>query len=203
MSTSGSVTHWLRLLQSGEPEAAQPLWECYFQRLVDLARAKLGAIPRRVADEEDIALSAFNSFCQGAQKGKFPKLSDRNDLWRLLVVITARKALDFANYQRRRKRGGVAAQLGTLAPADHGDEAGEPLEQVIGKEPTPEFAAQVAEEYRRLLELLKDDELRRVAVSRMEGYSNEEIAEQLSCAVRSVERRLRVIRALWSEETNA
>jgi hypothetical protein len=90
MASEGSVTHWLGQLCAGDQAAAQPLWERYFQRLVDQARARLRATPRRVADEEDVALSVFDSFCRGAERGRFPQLSDRDDLWRLLVVITGR-----------------------------------------------------------------------------------------------------------------
>src|SRR6202034_1431934 len=92
----GSVTRWIGDLKAGGAAAAQPLWERYFDRLVRLARNKLRARPRRAAveDEEDAALSAFDSFCRGAARGRFPRLTDRDDLWRLLVVLTVRKALD-------------------------------------------------------------------------------------------------------------
>jgi hypothetical protein len=67
MSSEGSVTQWLGQLQAGDPAAVQPLWERYFQRLVGLARLKLRGAPRRAADEEDVALSAFDSFCRNAE----------------------------------------------------------------------------------------------------------------------------------------
>src|SRR3954465_6949521 len=92
MSPEGSVTRWLAPLQAGDPAAAQQLWERYFRRLVGLARTKLRGAPRRAADEEDVALSAFDSFCRHAEAGRFPRLADRDSLWRLLVTVTARKA---------------------------------------------------------------------------------------------------------------
>jgi DNA-directed RNA polymerase specialized sigma24 family protein len=52
-----------------------------------------------------------------------------------------------------------------------------------------------------LLERLDDTELCSIALLKMEGYSNREIAEKLSYTSRTVERRLRLIRALWEEET--
>src|SRR4051794_25398994 len=105
MSTEpqGSVSHWIGALKIGDAEAAQRLWERYFNELVRLARAKFGAIRCGEADEEDIALSAFHSLCQGAARGRFPRLDDRHDLWRLLVTITARKALDQLERQGRKK----------------------------------------------------------------------------------------------------
>jgi len=201
MATGGSITHWIGQLKAGDPHAAQVLWEQYFKRLVGLARKKLEGTPRRAADEEDVALSAFDSFCRGAERGRFPKLQDRDDLWPLLVVITVRKACDLAQYEGRDKRAGAVA-FSDLASGDPaGSFTSDPLmQQLVGPEPTPAFAAQVAEECRRLLDLLPDAELRSVAVWKMEGYTNEEIAARLQCVPRTVERKLKVIRSFWSRE---
>jgi DNA-directed RNA polymerase specialized sigma24 family protein len=196
MTSEGSVTHWLVRLKSGDREAARELWERYFEQLVRLARDRLRGVRRRVADEEDAALCAFDSFCRGASAGRFPRLNDRHDLWRLLVVITARKALDLANQERRKKRGGgdVRGESALLGPD------GTPvIEQVLGREPTPEFALQVAEECRRLLDSLGSAELREVALWKMEGYTNAEIAAKLDCVPKMVERKLRVIRSIWTQ----
>jgi DNA-directed RNA polymerase specialized sigma24 family protein len=198
MSSEGSITHWLDLLQAGQRAAAGPLWERYFHQLVARARAALGAAPRRAADEEDVALSAFDSFCRGAEAGRFPRLDDRHDLWRLLVVITARKAAHHVRDERRARRGGGRVRAETdLAAAD--DEAGL-LAQVIGNEPTPAFAAQLAEQYRRLLDGLGSDELRAVAQAQLAGYSVAEIAEQLGRSERTINRKLAVIRDAWRDQ---
>ena len=201
MTSHGSVTRWVGLLQAGDQDAAQRLWVRYFRRLVGLARKKLRAAPRRAADEEDVALSAFDSFCRGAEQDRFPQLHDRLDLWQLLVLLTARKALDLAQHERRQKRGGGAVldEAALPRPADSSAQ-GAALEQVEGPEPTPAFAAQVAEEYHRLLERLDSPELRTVALRKVEGYDNEEIAAQLGCGLRTVERRLRLIRSIWEQE---
>jgi DNA-directed RNA polymerase specialized sigma24 family protein len=197
-----SVTGWLGDLKEGDQAAAQPLWERYFAKLVVLARGKLKRLKRSSADadEEDAAISAFNSFCAGAAQGKFPQLSDRDDLWRLLVVITARKAMAQANRQGRQKRGGgrvieEAVLFGRHLEASDGSLAG--LEQIAAQGPSPEFAAIMAEECRKLLGALDDDSLRQVAISRMEGYNNDEIAARLGCARRTVARRLDLIRKTW------
>jgi DNA-directed RNA polymerase specialized sigma24 family protein len=200
-----SVTGWLGNLRGGDLAAAQPLWERYFARLVTVARGKLKRMRRgtAAADEEDAALSAFNSFCAGAARGKFPQLADRDDLWRLLVVITARKAMAQARRQERKKRGGgrVVDEVDLFAKefaGDFGSLAG--LERIAAEGPSPEFAAMMAEECQRLLDALDDDELRKVAISRMEGYNNDEIADQLGCARRTVARRLDLIRQTWMSE---
>jgi DNA-directed RNA polymerase specialized sigma24 family protein len=202
MSTEreGSVTHWIGGLKEGDAQAAQEIWQRYFDALVRLARAKLGGTPRGEADEEDVALSAFHSFCQGAANGRFPRLDDRYGLWRLLVMITMRKALDQSQRHRRKKRGGGRVRgESALAGGDPNErEAG--LEQIMGRDPTPAFAAMVADECRRLLGALGDENLRRIALLRMEGYSDPEIAATLGCGLRTVGRKLDLIRKTWLRE---
>jgi DNA-directed RNA polymerase specialized sigma24 family protein len=201
MSSAGSVTHWIDQLKAGDTLAAQKLWECYFLRLVGLARKKLGGTPRRAADEEDVALSVFDSLCRGAEAGRFPQLLDRDNLWQLLVAITAHKARDLARHEGRLKRGGGRVLDEAALPGPAGAEAEEAgLDQVLSREPTPEFALQMAEEFQRLLDRLGDDALRAVALARMEGCTNDEIAAQLGCAPRTIDRKLQVIRSLWSQE---
>ena len=200
LQPDGSVTHWLGALKGGDAAAAQRLWERYFDRLVRLARAKLGAMPRGAADEEDVALSAFHSFCQGAARGRFPRLDDRDNLWRLLVTITARKALDQVRRQARQKRGGGRVLVGSAQAGGEDDTDGAGLDQVVGQEPTPQFAAMVADECRRLLAALGDETLRQVALLRMEGYSDEEIAARVDCSLRTVSRKLALIRKAWLRE---
>jgi DNA-directed RNA polymerase specialized sigma24 family protein len=201
MLSDGSVTVWIGALKAGDPAAAQRLWERYFRKLVRLARARLGDAPRRAADEEDAALSAFDSFCRGAAAGRFPQLSDRDNLWPLLVVITARKVIDTRNHEARAKRGGgkVRGESAWLDAVDGSDRDGG-INLVVGSEPTPALAAELAETAQRLLDALGSDELRRVAVWKMEGYSNAEIAAKLGRVERAVERRLKLIRRLLERE---
>ena len=200
LQPDGSVTHWLGALKGGDAAAAQSLWERYFDGLVRLARARLGAMPRGAADEEDVALSAFHSFCQGATRGRFPRLDDRDNLWRLLVTITARKALDQVRRQARQKRGGGRVLVGSAQAGGEDDTDGAGLDQVVGQEPTPQFAAMVAVECRRQLAALDDETLRQVALLRMEGYSDQEIAARVDCSLRTVSRKLALIRKAWLRE---
>src|SRR4051812_24377605 len=172
------VTVWLGRLAAGDPAAARPLWDKYFRRLVGLARKRLRAVPRRAADEEDVALSAFDSFCRNAEAGRFPDLADRDGLWRLLAAFTLRKASHHVRDAGRLKRGGGVA--------------GEPpgaLAEVLSREPDPALAAEVADECQRLLATLGDPDLRRVALLRMDGYSVDEVAGAVGCAPRSVKRK--------------
>jgi DNA-directed RNA polymerase specialized sigma24 family protein len=194
--SEGSVSQWLGPLQDGDPDAVERLWDLYFQRLIELARARLRNLPHREA-AEDVALSAFDSFCRGAGRGRFPRLADRESLWRLLVVVTARKAAHYRRDANRQKRGGGAVGIGS-APPDAEMEAY--LEQIVGREPTPEFVAQAAEECGRLLRLLGDPELESIALLRMEGYTLEEIGDRLGYVPRTIKRKLRLIRDLWEQD---
>jgi pSer/pThr/pTyr-binding forkhead associated (FHA) protein/DNA-directed RNA polymerase specialized sigma24 family protein len=195
----GSVTRWIGELKGGGGDAAQALWDRYFATLVRLARARLRATSRAAADEEDVALSAFDSFCAGAARGRFPRLEDRGDLWKLLMTITTRKALNQARDLGRQKRGGGRV-LGEADLADPAPEAGVGLDAIAGTEPDPQFAAMLAEQFRSLLARLRDETLRQIALLKMEGYTNDEIAARLECGVRTVERKLDLVRKTWSAE---
>jgi DNA-directed RNA polymerase specialized sigma24 family protein len=198
---SNDVRQWLEQLQQGEPEAAQRVWEQYFGQLVRVAQRKMGSLPRRAADEEDVALSAMNSFVQGARGGKFPRLDDESDLWRLLVTITARKV----SAQRRRhfaarRSGGKVRGESIFLQGDNDQQMGG-IGTVPGEIATPAFAAQVADECRVLFEKLDDPLLRDIARWKMEGFSNDEIATKLGRTERTIERKLALIRDSWSTET--
>jgi RNA polymerase sigma factor (sigma-70 family) len=192
MASEGSISRWIDPLKEGDSDAAQQLWERYFPRLVWLARRCLGSVAPPAGDEEDAALSAFATFCRGAEAGRFPQLDDRDSLWKILVVLTARKVSHLLRDEGRQKRRGGRASRDA--------DGGALLHQVLSREPTPEFAAEVAEQYQRLLARLGDPELVRVVGLKMEGYTNQEIAGQLACTTRTVERRLRIIRGLWEKE---
>lgn len=196
MKTDDAITLWIKNLKSGDDLAAQQLWEHYFRRLVGFASGKLAGANKRVAAEEDIALSAFKSLCFGAEQGRFPQLTDRENLWPLLVVLTSRKASQRVRHERRLKRGGGR----TLSEADFTDENElQRLDQVLGSEPNPEDAVEMSEACERLLGLL-DDDARAIALAKLAGYANTEIAEQRSMALRSVERKLQLIRRIWEED---
>jgi DNA-directed RNA polymerase specialized sigma24 family protein len=150
-----------------------------------LARKLLGNAPLGAADEEDVALSAFNSFCVRAAEGKFPVLEDRDDLWKILATITVRKASRLARRERRRQGADVEAMEDF---SDHG--------------PGPELAVISKQELRRLFDLLEDEQLRLVAYCKLEGETNSQIAEKIGKSVPTVERKLRAIRQLWSAEVS-
>jgi DNA-directed RNA polymerase specialized sigma24 family protein len=194
----GSVTLWIGNLKAGGDAAAQHLWERYFHRLVHLARTRLRAARRAgaVEDEEDAALSAFDSFCRGAAQGRFPDVADRDGLWRLLVVITLRKVMRHVQRQGARKRGGGRLAGESALVGDHAATVAG-LDRVAGDDPSPEVTALVIDEYRRLRQGLDNEALRQVLDMRLEGYTRDEIARRLGCDERSVKRKLDRIRKAW------
>jgi RNA polymerase sigma factor (sigma-70 family) len=195
-----SVTLWIEQLKGGQAgEAQEQLWNRYFARLVALARGKLGVNPRRQADEEDVALSALETFFRGVSAGRFPKLRDRNNLWPLLVQITARKALNQIRDGRVQKRGSGQVRGESVWQGAEAESAVAGIEQLIGNEPTPQFAAQIAEQCQLLLAPL-NEELRAVARLKLEGYTTQEIADRLTTSPRTIERRLESIRRKWAEQ---
>lgn len=197
-----SVTMWIQGLKDGHEDAVAALWQHYFQQLVRMAGRKLGSASRRVADEEDIALTAFHSLCNGAAAGRFERLESRDDLWQILVALASRKAVDQIRRNVSHKRGGGMVRGDSIISSSGVDEPGG-FEQFISEEPTPDVIASVEEQCQAMLNRLPDDTLRQLATLRLEGYSNEELAEKTGLSLRSVERKLGVIREVWSQDIPA
>jgi RNA polymerase sigma factor (sigma-70 family) len=198
MSAPSSVTTWIERLRAGDQTAAAALWQRYYAQMVRLAREHLARRVRAVGDEEDMALSAFASFCAGVAAGRFPSISNRDDLWRLLFTITLRKARDHARREDRQRRGGGR----TVGAADLLDLPDADLDHLVGSEPDPAWAAAVADQLAHLMAVLPGDDLRRVAQGHLEGYTAVEIARQLGCSLRTVERKWQVVRQYWREHAD-
>jgi DNA-directed RNA polymerase specialized sigma24 family protein len=197
MTDGGSVTLLLGGVKAGDQQAIGDLWDRYFRRLVGLAAKRLPARARRDVDEEDVALSAFHSFCNRAVRDQFPQLTDRDDLWRLLAVITMRKVVFLARRRSSQKRGGGLVRGESALLDGHG---GDGPAEFLGDSPSPEIVAQVAESCDRLMEALGDETLRVVAWMKMEGHNASDIARLLEVCPRTIDRKLRLIRAIWEQQ---
>jgi DNA-directed RNA polymerase specialized sigma24 family protein len=193
----GSVTHWLSLLRAGDPQAPEALWDRYFARVLHLAHQQLLGLRDRSRDAEDVALSTLNALCQAAQQGRLANVQDRHDLWRLLVTCTLNRARNLRSHENALKR---RAEL--VAETRPRPEAG--LANAQSTEPTPDEAAQLADELRHMMQRLDVEDpthrLREVALLKLEGYTVEEIARRQQCARKTVSLRLSVIRGLWRKE---
>jgi len=199
MPPDEDITHLIDQLKHGDQRAAERVWELYFQKLVRLAARRLHGLSKRDRDEEDVALSAFHSFYKRASDGRFSRLENRDDLWRLLVTITARKSSSFVKYHMAAKRGGGKTRGESVFRAPD-DESPHPtgIEQIAAVDPSPEFADGVFNTCTELVNSL-DDPLRRIALLKIEGYTNAEIAKRLGIAARSVTRKITLIRQKWEE----
>jgi RNA polymerase sigma factor (sigma-70 family) len=182
---SSSILVWLDRLRSSDPNAARELWERLGTRLLGLARAQLRGASRRVADEEDVVVSAFEAFLRAVREGRLPRLDDRDDLWSVLFTFVRRAAISQRREQTREKRGGKAR--GDFAPPD----------ELVDEEPAAEELMLVRDQLEQLLSALDDDELRQIVLLRLEGHTNPEIAARLGWALPTIERRLRLIRQTW------
>ena len=194
MKNEPSATALISKLRNGDEEAARLLWDRFFAQLITLTRSRLQTSSRAMSDEEDIVLSAMKSFCIGMRNGRFPELSNRESLWRLLLTITLRKIADKQNYDRRGKRDVEKRHLNSSPDADQKAE----VNSFVSREPNPEIAAECAEQISRLLESLENEGLKKVAIMKMEGYTNIEVANDIKCSLTSIERKLRTIRSIWS-----
>lgn len=186
----GSVSSWLEAFRSGDRDAADQLWQRYYENLVRASRARLGSRALQSSDEEDIAAFAFERCLNGLQEGRFPNLLDRHDLWRVLLHIAAQRVQELHRTERRLKR----------FPPTNGakDDPYVELDELIGNTPSPDLVVASTESMGKLLEALDDGVLRETAVLKLEGLSNPQIARRLGCSLATVERKLKRIRHEWS-----
>ncbi len=184
---SESITQWFQRLRCGDELAATLLWQHYFPRLVQLAQTRFAADRDPAYGAEDAAQSVFHLLCRGAQQGHYERIAGRDDLWRLLVTATRRKVIDHVRRNQATKRG-----AGAVVQSIDSD--------LVAPEPTPEWVAIMNERLEMLLSSLRDDTLRTIALRRLEGYSNAEIATELAVSERTIERKLTLIRGDWQKE---
>ena len=193
--SSHSVTRFLARLKEEDSAVAREIWQRFFERLLPLARAKLRGLPDRSVDEEDLLVSVFDRFFRAARENRFAKLDDREDLWQILLMLTERKVIEVYRKSGAKKRGG--GKVHRLADIV---ESGHELHELADSELDPEFLAAFNDNLANALIQLGDGAARDVALLKLEGYENQEIADQLKVSLSSVERKLRIIRKLWQED---
>lgn len=195
MSKSTNVSHWIVLVKAGDSIAVNRIWQHYFDRLVRSVRGRLYGQNRAVSDEEDIVLSVFESFYDAAENGRFPDLSDRDDLWQLLLRMAGRKVVDKRRHDQRLRRGG-AVKLLSLDQTDDDER----IIEAVGNEPSPEMVMMMQESVEKFFSHLGVGQLSDLAGAKLEGYSNAELALRFDCSERTIERRLHLIREKCQQE---
>ncbi len=197
----GSVSLLISKVKEGDEESVRLLWNRYSDALVRSAQSRLSKQTAAKVDSEELAQSVFFAIYKGAVEDKFERLDDRAGFWTLVLAITRRKAIDRIRKVTAAKRGGEAALKGTQANSESSGES------LVNRVPSREVDPQTEVECNDLLENLKaqlDAEdpsgmLTRVAVARIAGVSVKEIAADLERTERTVERKLNLVRSVWSE----
>jgi RNA polymerase sigma factor (sigma-70 family) len=198
---TASVSTWIERLKEGDEEAAARLWDRHFRRLLGLARARLAALRRQgAADEEDVVQSAFKDFIQAVRAERYPDLHGRDSLWRVLAAFVANKAKTLLDREAAAKRGGGRLRgESAFGPADGGSSAGQAFDRVASRELDPAAVAELEEKLQGFFAGLSDQEAE-IACLRMEGYGTAEIARRVGLAPATVRRRLAVIRDVLAAE---
>lgn len=192
-----SVSQYIDGLKHGDEQAAQKIWERFYQRLLVQADKKLKSSPRKAMNEEDVVQRAFADFFHQVQQGRFPKLDDRNDLWQILAMLVDRRAKDQIKQQNTQKAGGGRVRTESVFLVNGASSADNGLAQVHDVLPTPELAFELMEIMENRLAKLRNEEQRQIALYKMQGFSNREIAKLLQSSERTVERCLNSIRKQW------
>lgn len=194
-----SVTLWVRQLKSGDEDAARKLWDRYFQRIVGLARVRLQGF-RAAFDEEDVALSSFDRVVQALRTERVQQPVDRFEFWGLLRINLQRRLADRLKMEGAGKRGGGRNLLG-LVPKRR--RSNTPVDHLPTQDADPQMSLLMAETCREMLDSLQDDELQQVAIWKLEGLTDDEVAAKLGYCRRTVQRMLRSIRTVWSQQRTA
>jgi RNA polymerase sigma-70 factor (ECF subfamily) len=181
-STADS-TALLRRWREGEPSAAPQLYHRYVRELVRLADRHLSRKVARRADGEDVVQSVFRTFFRRSARGEFV-IDDTNQLWRLLVTLTLRKARATARFHCAARRS-VGAEL--PRPIEDEWDPG-----VFARQPDPAEAVAVVDEIEATLQGLPAVHAH-VLEQRLQGASVADIAAQLGLARQSVYRIVNVL----------
>lgn len=197
MSNNDPVSLWIEELRQADQIAARQIWQHFAARLHQMAGHQLRARTKRVYDEDDALQSMFESVCRGLAEGRFPDLRDRDSLWQLMLVITGHKIANRHRYDRQQRRDERRTLTDSIFSDIPFEESRQASGGLISREPTPEFVAEFQETSERLFATLNDPELKEIAILRVEGYGDSEIAERLNCSRRTVQRRLTMIRRHW------
>lgn len=183
---TGSVTAWIGRLLAGDGDALAPLIRRYFAPLAAFADRRIPGGGH--AGGDDLANSAFVDLWRCAARGQLPNLAGRGELWGLLLSILNQKVTDHYRYTHRDKR---------PPPEDRVDAD---LDEFPSDDVDPLLVAAVDEEFNRVLDVLGEDDLREIALYKLQGYDTGAIAARLDRAPRTITYKLRLIREVWQRE---
>jgi len=196
-----SVSEWLAALKADESIAGHRIWDRYMEKVARLALRRMGNASRRVADEYDVVAEVFNDFLLGVREGRFERLSGRDDLWQVLAMLTERKAVNVVRRGLAAKRGrGRVQGESALDRRPATGSVGPGMGQFAGREPSPDFAVDLADMLNHVLRGLADETLRSLVRDTLAGYTQDEMAQRHGISVPTVQRKLRLVREKWRRE---
>ncbi len=180
----GSVSHWIAQAKTGDEIALARLHQRYWPALVGLARQRLHGSPIP-SDEEDVAQQAFWGFYEAVKCQRVPNLENRHQFLALLSHIVFCKACNQINHELTARKGGGRVQQLLPIAALVDDAAYSPLQEAILKDCYQRYVGAMPENLRPYAELF------------LQGYTRQEIAEQMNCADRTVDRKISLVKEYW------
>jgi len=191
---------WIDDLAHNDPSAQERIWALFARRVTKQAKSNLAGVQCRESDEEDVAARVLNSLFQRIADGRQTPPKNREELWKLLVGMTRNKSAEAARHKLAQKRGQGRVR-GESAFKVRGDDSSDHggIHNVADPASDPKTAFEEAQQLTGILASLNDSQLRQIALLKMAGHTDQEIAELIGCSLRTVERRTAEIRDLLKD----
>ena len=186
MSGDGSVSQLIAQVKLGDETAFSRLHQRYWPRIVQIAGKRLQQLRRGSDDAEDMAQRAFIDLYRGFQAQRVPEVSHRHQLLALLSHIVVRRVINHVRMETAQRRGGPDISIVSGLSLDMAEDS------AVG----PMQEAMLHDSYEFYLNSVPD-KLRFLAELHCAGFTNREIATQMNCVERTVERKLSLLRRCW------
>ena len=190
--SAGTVTKAIDGLLTERETASELLWDFYFERLCRFATTKIAKRQRRLIDNEAVAASAMYALLDGIENERFGLIDNRDELWRILVIVATRKAYDARRHHLCAKRGAGLVR-GDSVFSTKG------LKAIIADQrgdSDPSGCSEVESVLEELNKQLPDDNYRQITTLRLAGHNNREIARKLNCSTRTIIRKMTLIQSI-------
>lgn len=178
------------LSTDGDNDALRVLWDRFFEPLVRSIESRAKRLPRTLLDGEDIAIEVFGELWRYANEGRLTSIKDRDEFWAFLLAVSYRKLISHVRRETSARRGGTLNRV-TMTSG---------LDTLVGSAPSPDVPVEFSDEIARLLAILNNDLLRKIATMKIEGNSNHEIASKLSIASATLTRKLKLINGSFARQ---
>jgi RNA polymerase sigma-70 factor (ECF subfamily) len=188
VANEGSFDDLMARLRAGDQDAAAQIFQRFAGRLIALAHSRLDGAVRKKVDPEEIVQSVYMSFFVRFADGQFV-LDGWGSLWALLTVLTVRRCGRQIEYFHAACRD-VTRELSPGAFPD----GAHPSWQMIARDPSPQEAAVLTEVVEELMRALEEGPHRDIVSLSLQGHKPVEIAGEIGCTERTVQRVLRRVK---------